>query len=186
MTTPGYAPQPGPAYGPSQQGYGIPQQGYGPPQAPPPYGQQQYGQQQYGQQQYGQQQYGQQQYGQQQYGQQQYGYGQPPAPAPFRRGRGKLIGGIVAGIIVLLVVLGAVLGAVFGSSGSNVESALTQALQGRPGISTVSDVSCPKDIDTDKGSTGTCQATINGQRANLTLSFDKDKHFVVTDAQPIG
>ena len=156
MTTPGYAPQSGP-YGSAdsrpQQGYGPPQP-YGPPQGQPPYGQQ--------------------------YGQQPYGYGPPPTPAPVRRGRGKLIGGIVAAVVVVLVILGAV----FGSSGSNVESALTKALQGRPGISTVTDVSCPSDIDTDRGSTGICQATINGQRANLTLSFDKDDHFVVTDAQP--
>jgi uncharacterized protein DUF4333 len=157
---------------PNQNGYPqAPQQPYGPPQgAIPPQG---YGPPQQG-------------YGPAQgYGPPQ-GYGPaggypPPAPAPARRRSPvKIILGVVGAIVVVLIGLGAL----FGSSSMNVEKALTKALEERPAITTVTDVNCPDDINTDKGSTGVCQATIDGQPADLTLSFDRDDHFVVTNAVP--
>jgi hypothetical protein len=160
MTTPvppGYPPVQG--YGPPQQAYGLPQQGYGPPnQGFGPNIPQQPGAS--------------------------WGPGPGPVPpAPRRRSRGKIVALVAALVVVALVVLGALFGS---SSGTNVETPLQNALQGRPGITSVSDVNCPDNVDTDAGSTAVCQATINGQRSNLTLSFDKDKHFVVTDAVPAG
>jgi hypothetical protein len=150
------------SYGPAQ-GYGS-AQGFGPPQgAVPPQG---YGQG----------------YGPPQ-GPQGYGPagGYPPAPgAVRRRSPVKIILGVVGTIIAALIGIGVL----FGSSGMNVESALQDALEDRPAITTVTDVSCPDEVDTDQGSTAVCQATIDGQPADLTLSFDRDDHFVVTNAVP--
>ena len=92
----------------------------------------------------------------------------------------KIILSVVGGIVAVLVGLGVL----FGSSGMNVESALKDALEDRPAITTVTDVTCPDEVDTEQGSTAVCQATIDGQPADLTLSFDRDDHFVVTNAVP--
>jgi hypothetical protein len=189
-----WGPPPGQGNGPQQEQSGYGQQGYGQQQPPPPpgYGPQGYGQQQppqgYGQQQpppppgYGPQGYGPQGYGPQGYGPQGYG----PPGRPQKPWYAQTWFRIVLGVVVVLVVLGVIGALVGGSSQKKVEPALRKALLDLPTVTSVNDVSCPSDINTDKGSTGICQATVDGQRENLTLTFDKDGHFIVTSATPAG
>ena len=148
---------------PGYQGYAVPQQGYAVPQQGYAVPQQGYGppQQAYGP----------------------IGYGPAPTPAPRKPWYARKVLIIPVVVIAVLVVLGVVFGS---SSGMNVSSALTKALQGRPGITSVADVSCPSHVDTDAGSSTVCTASINGQPTKLTLNFDTNQHFVVTDAVPAG
>jgi hypothetical protein len=119
------------------------QQGDWPQQGQPPYGQPQYGQPQqppYGQPQYGQPQqppYGQPQYGQPQqpqYGQPQQPWGAPPpmplAPAPAKKGRGKLVAATVAAVVVIGggVATYAAVSSSSGSGGSDNPKAAVQSL----------------------------------------------------------
>ncbi len=47
---------------------------------------------------------------------------------------------------------------------------------------TVSDVKCPNNVNTDRGSTTTCTAVFQGQTLTLNIRFDEDRHFIVTTA----
>ena len=156
-----------------QNGFQIPQQSYGPP--PQGFGPQGFRPQGFRPQGYGPPPQG--------FGPAAQGYGQGAPVPPRKPWYARKVFLIPVLVVAVLVVLGIVFGS---SSGMNVESALQKALSGRPGITSVSDVSCPSSVDTHQGSNATCQATVNGQRSNLTLSFDRDDHFVVTDAQPVG
>ena len=47
---------------------------------------------------------------------------------------------------------------------------------------TLTDVKCPGNVKTDKGSTATCTAVENGKTETLRVVFDEDRHFIVTIA----
>jgi hypothetical protein len=154
MTNPPYGNQPssgpGPQYGPpSGPQYGVPAQPYAQPT--PGYGAPAYGQPPAAQQPYGQQPYGQQPYGAPG---QPYGYG---APAPQKSRTGLILGLVgllvVAGIVVLLFVL---LSSTVLDHGA-VERDVAQQFQQREGVGV--QLSCPDDMEVDKGATYECTGT---------------------------
>jgi Domain of unknown function (DUF4333) len=182
---PGYGQQGQPGYGqaqPTVQVSGQPgQPGYGQQPPPPGYGQQPpapgYGQQPppgYGQPP---------QPGYGQPGQPAYGspYAQPgfapPINQPGKRWYKRWWVWLVAAIAVIIIAF-VVIGAVVGSK-YQLESKIKSVLQDQ-GL-TVSNVSCPNGIDTDKGNSYNCTATIDGQQRTLHVNFDSDRHFIVTD-----
>ena len=165
---PPYGPPPG--QGQPQGGYpqgGYPPSGYpqgGPPQGPPGYGQQQpYGQPGYGA-----------PYGPPGYGQP--GYGQPPSPAKhwYQRWWVWLVAAIAVALMALIVFF------IVERTKFELESKIKSALQDAG--HTASNVSCPNNINTDKGHTYVCTANVDGQQTSLDIRFDADRHFLVTSA----
>ena len=159
---PPYSPPPGQGQPPG----GYPQGGYppsGPTQAVPGYGQQPppYGAP-----------------GQPAYGAPlgQPGYGQPPSPSKrwYQRWWVWLVA-VVGVLIIALIVFGVVAGNKYALE-SKIKSALQDAGH------TASNVSCPNNINTDKGHTYVCTATVDGQQTSLNIRFDEDRHFLVTAA----
>jgi hypothetical protein len=165
---PGEQPQYGPPPGQGQPQGGYPQGGYpqsGPPQGPPGYGQQPA--QPYGPP------------GQPAYGAPlgQPGYGQP-VNQPGKRWYKRWWVWLIAVIVLIGILIG-----IFGrnhASGFQLESKIKSAFKDQ-GIS-VADVNCPNSIDTDKGHSYVCTATVNGQETSLNIRFDEDRHFLVTKA----
>jgi Domain of unknown function (DUF4333) len=181
---PGQYGQPGQQYGqpsygqPAPGGYGGQQgqPGYGQPGQQPGYGQQPPSGQQYGQPQYGQP-GGQPGYGQpgQQYGQgqpgygQQYGQGQPGQYGQYGQPAKKSKTGLIAGLAVLALVLvaAAIILPLFVFDKTvlerdAVQSAVTEQYSSQYGT-TLSDLSCPDDMEVEVGNTYECTGTEEGQ-----------------------
>lgn len=199
----GYPPQAYPPQGYGQQGYppqGYPPQGYG-QQGYPPQG---YGQQTYPQgyppqpftqpaqtgQLYGQQQ-GHEQYAQQPYAQQSYqAYGQQGGPEPYPSGYGEpgyreqkksalpwiLCGVGGAGVLAAILLLGFVTPGFFTTTvfdQNAVQEGVARILSNEYGQDPQA-VTCPTDQEVQVGSTFTCQATIEGEQRNVTITVKTD------------
>ncbi len=91
-------------------------------------------------------------------------------------------------IAVPLVIVLAIVGVLFSNRATGYElgSALKSALLKEPGVNSVDNVHCPGSVNTDKGHTYTCQATLNGKPFDLNVRFDADRHFLVTGATQAG
>ena len=83
--------------------------------------------------------------------------------------------GVIALIIIAIVVAAALVGNKYALE-SKIKSALQDAGH------TASNVSCPNDINTGKGHTYVCTATVDGQQTSLNINFDADRHFLITEA----
>jgi hypothetical protein len=85
-------------------------------------------------------------------------------------------------IIVVLALI--IVGIVYASnhvSGYQLQKKIGDALSDR-GI-TATNIHCPDNINTDKGSTTSCTAVIQGATKTLSIVFDSDRHFVITAVQ---
>ena len=116
-------------------------------------------------------------------GQPAYGapYGQPnfaPPNQPSKRWYQRWWVWLVAAIALIIVAL-VIVGALFGNK-YQLETKIKSALQNAG--HTASNVSCPNNINTDKGHTYVCTATVDGQQTSLNINFDADRHFLITQA----
>jgi hypothetical protein len=170
---PPYPPPGGgqPPYGPPP-GQGQPPGGY--PQGPPPPGYGQQGPPGYGQPAppvYG-------QPGQPAYGAPyaQPGFGPPTGSSKRWYQRWWVwVVAVIGIIIVALIVFGAIAGNKYALE-SKIKDALHNAGH------TVSNVNCPTSINTGKGHTYVCTATVDGSPTSLNINFDEDRHFLITNA----
>lgn len=84
-------------------------------------------------------------------------------------------------IVVLALVIGAIAYGVNHASGYQLESKIKDTAKSQ-GVS-ISDVKCPSTINTDRGHTYTCTATLNGRPTTLRINFIADKRFTITPVQ---
>jgi hypothetical protein len=168
---PPYPPPGGgqPPYGPPP-GEGQPPSGY--PQGPPPPGYGQQGPPGYGQPAppvYG------------QPGQPAYGtpYAQPGfGPPPGRSKRWYQRWWVWLIIVIVLLIGAAIAFGVNHASGYQLASKIKD--EAKTENVSISDVKCPDTINTDKGHTYTCTATISGKPSTLLITFIADKRFTIT------
>ncbi len=95
------------------------------------------------------------------------GFGQPPAPPK------KRTGAIVGSILAALVVAGLGIGAFFLFSGQVLDTAEAErqivALTEEQAGVTVTDVTCPDDVELAAGTVTTCTASVEGQEVSYTV-----------------
>lgn len=160
---PPYPPPPG------QEGQGQQPGGY--PQGPPPPGYGQQGPPNYSQPTvpvYG------------QPGQPAYGtpYAQPGFPPPERQGKRWYkrwwvwVVAVIAVVIIAAVVFGRNHASGYQLADKIKDEAKTENVS-------ISNIKCPDSINTDKGHTYTCTATISGKPSSLLITFIEDKRFTI-------
>jgi hypothetical protein len=104
------------------------------------------------------------------------GFGAPPVRPTkkwYQRWWVWLVGVIAIGIIAIVVV------AFTNRNQYALESKLKSVIKDNG--HTISNVHCPSGINTDKGHSYNCTATVDGQSATLHVVFVTDRHFVVTE-----
>ena len=119
--------------------------------------------------------------GQPNYGNTPYGppgaqFGQPPGASPGKRWYKRWWVWLI--VVAALIVVGLGIWGANHVSGYQLASKVKDAFsaQGK----TITDVKCPENVNTDKGSTTTCTAVFEGSTVTLLIRFDQDRHFIVT------
>ncbi|WP_432887984.1 DUF4333 domain-containing protein [Kribbella sp. CA-245084] len=69
-----------------------------------------------------------------------------------------------------------------GKDGDSLAADVTRALQSQRGV-TATDVTC-EDFKPAKGVIVDCEATVNGRRTGLRVTFDDERHFTVDPQDP--
>jgi uncharacterized protein DUF4333 len=123
------------------------------------------------------------------------GPGFPPAgpgfgaPAGHGRPPKKRTGAIIGGIVAVLVLAGLGLGAflLFGSKvldTAEAERQIAAIAQEQAGV-TVTDVSCPDDVELAAGTVTTCTASLEGQEVTFTVEQTDDEGNVTIDSDQV-
>ncbi|MGY1673754.1 DUF4333 domain-containing protein [Geodermatophilus sp. SYSU D00710] len=111
------------------------------------------------------------------------GYGQPPAPPK------KRTGAIIGSILAALVVAGLGVGAFFLFSGKVLDTAEAErqivALTEEQAGVTVTDVSCPEDVELAAGTVSTCTAQVEGQEVSYTVEQTDDEGNVTISSDAV-
>ncbi len=107
------------------------------------------------------------------------GFGQPPAP---RRRTGVIVGAVVAAVLVLGgLAVGALL--LFGAKTldtAEAERQIAQLTEDEAGVAPT-DVSCPADIEAERGATFACSASLEDQPISFTVTQTDDDGNVEID-----
>ncbi len=107
------------------------------------------------------------------------GFGQPPAP---RRRTGVIVGAVVAAVLVLGgLAVGALL--LFGTKTldtAEAERQIAQLTEDEAGVAPT-DVSCPADIEAERGATFACSASLEDQPISFTVTQTDDDGNVEID-----
>jgi hypothetical protein len=104
-----------------------------------------------------------------------YGYQPPQPPQPPKKNTGKIVGGIIG---ALVLIGGAVVGAIVLFSPKYLDAAKLQDLiasSTKDAGAEATGISCPTDIEPQKGGTFTCTATVDGQQVTYTVTQTDDK-----------
>ncbi|WP_369252307.1 DUF4333 domain-containing protein [Geodermatophilus amargosae] len=116
------------------------------------------------------------------------GPGFPPAGPGFPAGHGgrRKTGAIVGSIVAVLVLVGLGVGAffLFGSKvldTAEAERQIAAIAQEQAGV-TVTDVSCPDDVELAAGTVTTCTASLEGQEVTFTVEQTDDEGNVTIDS----
>ncbi len=126
-------------------------------------------------------------------------YGPPPFPAPGHGAPGghgqpqpaqkKRTGAIVGSIVAVLVLAGLGVGAffLFGTSyldTAEAERQIVSITEEQAGV-TVTDVSCPEDVELAAGTVTTCTAMVEGQEVGYTVEQTDDEGNVRIDSDQV-
>jgi hypothetical protein len=109
----------------------------------------------------------------------QAGFGSPPGGSRSKRWYQRWWVWLI--IVVVVVVVAGIAYGVNHVSGYQLEKKIKDAFSARS--ITVTNVHCPSNVKTDKGSTTSCTGVINGVTRTFDIEFDSDRHFIVTDAR---
>ena len=111
------------------------------------------------------------------------GYGRPPAPP--RRHTGAIVGSIVAVLVLAGLGVGALF--LFGSrqlDTAEAERQIVSITEEQTGV-TVTDVSCPVDVELAAGTVTTCTAAVEGQQVTYTVEQTDDEGTVRIDSDQV-
>jgi hypothetical protein len=101
----------------------------------------------------------------------------PPNNRPSKKWYKRWWVWVVAAIAVIIIAF-FVFAAIFGNK-YQLESKIKDAYKDQG--ATASDVSCPSNIETDKGNTYTCTATVNGKETSVLVTFVNDGNFTLEE-----
>jgi len=108
------------------------------------------------------------------------GFGQPPAP---RRRTGAIVAAVAAAVLALGgLAVGAVL--LFGTTvldTAEAERQIAAIAEEQAGV-TVTDVTCPEDVELAAGTVTTCTASLEGQEVTFTVEQTDDEGNVTIDS----
>src|SRR3954447_8718217 len=103
------------------------------------------------------------------------GFGYPQQPPQPKKNTGKIVGGIVG---ALVLVAGAVVGALLLFGTKTLDDAKLTDLIATATTNAgaeASDISCPGDVEVQKGNTFTCTATVDGQQVTYQVTQTDDE-----------
>jgi hypothetical protein len=109
-----------------------------------------------------------------------FGYGRPPAPP--KKHTGAIVGSIVAVLVLAGLGVGAFL--LFGTKvldTAEAERQIAAIAQEQAGV-TVTDVTCPEDVELAAGTVTTCTASLEGQEVTFTVEQTDDEGNVTIDS----
>jgi hypothetical protein len=103
-------------------------------------------------------------------------FGAPPGGRPSKRWYQRWWVWLV--FVIALIIIGFVIFAVLRGNKYALESKIESVLKSQN--HQVSNVNCPDNIDTDKGHSYNCTATVDGATRTIHVSFIQDKTFLIS------